>query len=98
MSASNTLIVLRQVDGTRWCVVQHAVKDGKRAFAGRIATAREYEEAARIAIATSAKMRRHLAIEGNGKLLRRFDWKRDAPAGHSGPGGSFSHPYGREDF
>lgn len=75
-----TLIVLRQVEGPRWCVVRHELSGGKRVFAGRIATARDYAPAARIAMATAAKMRLHLAIEGNGKLLRKFDPKRDAPA------------------
>ena len=73
------MIVLRQVEGPRWCVVQHEVQNGKRTFVARIATAREYGPAARIAAITAAKMRLHLAIEANGKALRRFDHKRDAP-------------------
>lgn len=73
------MIVLRQVEGPRWCVVQHEVQNGKRSFVARIATAREYGPAVQIAAIAAAKMRMHLAIEANGSALRRFDHKRDAP-------------------
>jgi hypothetical protein len=72
--------VLRQVEGPRWCVVQHGIRDGRRVFVNRIATAREYAPAARIAMDSARRMGLHLAIEGCGKLIRRFDMKRDVPA------------------
>jgi hypothetical protein len=79
-AARNTLIVLRQVEGPRWCVVQHGVRNGRRVFVGRIATARDYAPACRIAMDSAKRMGLHLAIEGCGKLIRRFDPKHDAPA------------------
>lgn len=92
------MIVLRHVDGSRWCVVQHEWNDGKRSFVARIATAREYDPAARIAIAAAAKMRLHLGIEGNGHPLRPFDHKRHAPLSAARNRSDFCEPYGREDF
>lgn len=80
LTKPRTLIVLRQVEGPRWCVVQHSIHNGRRVFVSRIATARDYAPAARIAMASAQHMGLHLAIEGSGKLIRRFDMKRDAPA------------------
>lgn len=74
-----TFIVLRQVGGPRWCVVTHGVRDGKRQFLNRIATAREYGPAARIAMDSARRMGLPLGIEGNGMMIRGFDPKRDAP-------------------
>lgn len=89
------MIVLRQVEGPRWCVIQHAVENGKRSFVSRIATAREYADAVRIAAVTAAKMRLPLTIEANGKALRRFDHRQDAPRSTSPRAGDFCEPYDR---
>lgn len=98
MSAPDNLIVLRQVEGTRWCVVRHTRKDGKRVFAARIATARDYAEAARIAMEAAFKLGLSLGIEGNGMMLRRFDRERDMPAPGLKRSGAFSNVYGRENI
>ncbi|MBI0475746.1 hypothetical protein D9601_10320 [Sphingomonas sp. MA1305] len=97
MTVPTNLVILRQVEGTRWCVVRHTFKDGKRVFAGRIATARDYAEAAPIAMEAARSMRMSLGIEGNGMMLRRFDRERDMPAPESKRPAGFSCVYGGED-
>lgn len=76
----NRLIVLRQVEGSRWCVVHHEVHDGKRRFAGRIATAREYAPACRVALAEAKRSKLPLGIEATGEWLRPFR-SHDMPQG-----------------
>jgi hypothetical protein len=73
------LIVLRQVEGPRWCVVEHVIRDGKRRFAARIATAREYGPACLVAVEAARRRRLALGIEANGKRIRRFNADRDMP-------------------
>lgn len=73
------LIVLRQVEGPNWCVVRHEVRDGKRLFAGRIATAREYGLAYKVAMEAAWRARLPLGIQGNGERLRPFSIHRDIP-------------------
>lgn len=73
------LIVLRQVEGPHWCVVEHVVRAGKRRFASRIATAREYGPACLAAVEASRRRWLPLGIEANGQRIRRFDEVRDMP-------------------
>lgn len=73
------LIVLRQVEGPQWCVVEHVVRAGKRRFASRIATAREYGPACQAAVEASRLRWLPLGIEANGQRIRRFDADRDMP-------------------
>ncbi|MEN2787561.1 hypothetical protein ACFOKI_02925 [Sphingomonas qilianensis] len=72
------LIVLRQVEGTQWCVVRHRFEGAKRVFDARIATARPYARACQAAIEAATLQRLPLGIEANGVKLRRFDPKKDA--------------------
>ncbi len=78
-ATKNTFVLLRQVEGPRWCVVRHALRDGKTHFVDRLATARSYPAAAQIAIASADRMGLILAIQADGKRLRRFDPITDAP-------------------
>jgi len=80
------LVVLRQVEGSQWCVVEHAVQNGKRQFAARIATARDYAPACQVAIGAAKRMRLPLAIEGAGLRLRPFAPQRDLPKNSDGKG------------
>jgi hypothetical protein len=73
------LIVLRQVEGSRWCVVEHVIQNGKRQFVGRIATAREYGPACMAGLEAAQRQRLPFGIEANGQRLRRFDADRDMP-------------------
>lgn len=73
------LVVLRQVEGPRWCVVEHIIRDGKRRFAARIATAREYGPACLVALDAARRRNLTLGIEANGQRIRRFCADRDMP-------------------
>ncbi|MEN2787858.1 hypothetical protein ACFOKI_15880 [Sphingomonas qilianensis] len=73
------LIVLRQVEGTQWCVVRHRFEGAKRVFDARIATARAYALACQAAMKAANAQRLPLGIEANGVKLRRFDPARDVP-------------------
>ncbi len=69
----NLCIVLRQVEGANWCVVRRQLSGGKLTFVSRVATARPYKAACALAIGAAEAEGLHLAIEANGKPLRRFD-------------------------
>jgi hypothetical protein len=71
------LIVLKQVEGPRWCVVEHHFRDGKRLFAGRFATARDYIQACHAALQASKRTKLPIGIEATGGRLRPFMPKRD---------------------
>lgn len=73
----NRLIVLRQVEGPQWCVVRWILRNGKFAFAGRIATARPYEAACRAALSAGAVERLPVGIRASAAKTRRFDPQRD---------------------
>ncbi|WP_294211368.1 hypothetical protein [uncultured Sphingomonas sp.] len=98
MSAASIIIVLRQVEGPRWCVVRRGLRDGRGYFHDRIATARPYADAARIAVESAKRTGQLLAIHAHGMQPRRFDHTRDAPRDTSPRGSDFSEPYNREDF
>lgn len=72
-TSNNAFIVLRHVDGPRWCVVRRCLRDGKQVFAGRIATARTYEAARQTAIQAAKAERLVLGIETNRTRIRRFN-------------------------
>ncbi len=76
---SKQLVVLHQVEGSQWCVVQHQILDGKRSFVARIATAREYAEACREARMTSVRLKLPLAVQWLGMPLRKFNAADDMP-------------------
>jgi hypothetical protein len=73
----NRLIVLRQVERSQWCVVRWSLREGRFSFAGRIATARPYEEARRAAVDAAAAERLPLGIRPSTTRTRRFDPQRD---------------------
>jgi hypothetical protein len=73
------VIVLHQVEGSQWCVVQHQILDGKRSFIGRIATACEYADACRKARMASARLKQPLAVQWLGMPLRKFNAADDLP-------------------
>ncbi len=73
------LVVLHQVEGAQWCVVQHQILDGKRSFVARIVTAREYAEACREARMTSVRLMMPLAVQWLGMPLRKFKAADDMP-------------------
>jgi hypothetical protein len=97
MSAPAIIVVLRQVEGPRWCVVRRALRDGRGCFHDRIATARPYADAARIAVDTAKRTGQLLAIHAHGMQPRRFDHTRDAPRDTSPRGSDFREPYDRGD-
>lgn len=76
-TSNNAYIVLRHVDGPRWCVVRRCLRQGKQVFAGRIATARPYEAARLTAVQAAKAERLALGVETNRTRLRRFDPKLD---------------------
>lgn len=73
----NRLIVLRQVERSQWCVVRWSLRDGQFSFAGRIATARPYDEARRAAVHAAAAEQLPLGIRPSTAKTRRFDPQRD---------------------
>ena len=75
------VILLRQVEGPRWCVVMHRVRGRKLEFLARIATARPYQAACRIAVSTAQSSHLRLATQAAGERPRRFDSLRDLPRG-----------------
>ena len=77
MTTATPIIVLRQVEGARWCVIRRQIRNGRPVFAGRIVTARPYEAACRAAIQAARIERLALGIETNRAGLRRFDPRHD---------------------
>lgn len=73
----NLLIVLRQVEGPQWCVVRWRLRNGRFAFAGRIATARPYDAARVAALGAAAVERLPVGIRPSHAKTRRFDPQRD---------------------
>ncbi|WP_267395239.1 MULTISPECIES: hypothetical protein [unclassified Sphingomonas] len=71
------LIVLKQVEGPRWCVVEHHFHNGNRLFAGRFATARDFIPACHAALQASKRTNLPIAIEATGGRLRPFKPLRD---------------------
>lgn len=66
------IILLRQVEGARWCVTVRAIVDGKPEFVGRVATARPYIDACRAAVSAAEARRLPIAIQANGKTPPRL--------------------------
>ncbi|WP_428968791.1 hypothetical protein ACQR50_14115 [Sphingomonas sp. Xoc002] len=78
-SEDKTLFVLlRQVDGPRWCVIRQVLSGKKLSFFDRLATARPYGDAARVAINSAKKMGLTLVIQADGQMPRRFNYVTDA--------------------
>lgn len=73
------MVVLHQVEGSQWCVVQHQIHDGKRSFIARIATACEYADACREARMASVRLKLPLAVQWLGMPLRKFNPADDMP-------------------
>jgi len=73
MTRPRDIILLRQVDRSRWCVTVRNVVDGVPAFVERIATARPYRDACRAALAASDARRLLLAIQWDGARPRAFN-------------------------
>jgi hypothetical protein len=73
------LVVLHQVEGSQWCVVQHQIHDGHRTFVARIATACEYADACRQARVASVRLELPLAVQWLGMPLRKFKAADDLP-------------------
>lgn len=71
------MIVLRQVEGPRWCVVRWRWLGNAFDFAGRIATARPYDVARDAAIGAAKAERLPLGIRPVRGSARRFDPRRD---------------------
>lgn len=84
MTAPSIIIVLRQVEGQRWCVVRRAMRDGVGYFHDRIATARPYADAARIAVDSAKRTGQLLAIHAHGMQPRRFNAVIDIPGNGGG--------------
>ena len=73
MTRPQNIVLLRQVDHSRWCVTVRDVIDGKPVFVERIATARPYLDACRAALSASEARRLILAIQWDGKRPRVFN-------------------------
>jgi hypothetical protein len=73
MTQPRNIILLRQVDRSRWCVTVRDVVGGKPAFVERIATARPYLDACRAALSASEARRLLLAVQWEGKRPRVFN-------------------------
>jgi hypothetical protein len=73
------LVVLHQVEGSQWCVVQHQIRDGDRSLVARIATACEYADACREARRASVRLKLPLAVQWLGMPLRSFNAADDLP-------------------
>lgn len=78
MSAPNSaFVVLQQAEPSTWCVVRRRIENGNPTFASRVATARPYDAARRIAVDTARAEGLHLGIQTIGKAMRRFDARND---------------------
>ena len=84
MTASTIMIVLRQVEGPRWCVVRRVLRDGRSHFLDRLATARPYPAAVRVAVESAKRTGLVLAIHADGKRPRRFHPMSDLPENGGG--------------
>lgn len=73
------MVVLHQVEGSQWCVVQHEIHGNKRSFVARIATACEYADACRQARMASMRLKLPLAVQWLGMPLRSFNAADDLP-------------------
>jgi hypothetical protein len=66
-------VVLQQLEPSVWCVVRRSLVDGRPTFASRVATARPYNAACRIAVDTAKAENLHLGIQALQTKMRRFD-------------------------
>ncbi len=71
-------VLLRQVEGPRWCVIRQLLRDRKLSFFDRLATARPYDEAVRVAVSSAKRMGLTLVIQAEGMMPRPFNPVSDA--------------------
>lgn len=69
----SVFVVLQQVEASVWCVVRRRLQDGRPTFASRVATARPYNAACRIAVDTAKAESLNLGIQAVGSEMCRFD-------------------------
>ena len=74
MTAPDSLfLVLQQLERSSWCVVRRRLQNGRPTFASRVARARPYSAAYKIAVDTAKAESLHLGIQAIGAAMRQFD-------------------------
>lgn len=74
------IVVLQQVEASKWRVIQRQIHEGEISFVVKIADASEYDQACREARKAAVHMDIQLMVQGLHTPMRRFAAFDDVPA------------------